>query len=257
VDDAAALRTRLPTLPPGATVAVIGGGLTGIETAAEIGRQYPHLDVTLQTDGAVGPGLSQGGRLQVRRSLAKLGVAVVEWSSAGADAAAAADVVVWCGGFKVTSLATDSGLPVDEHGRLRVDATLRARGLDNVFGAGDAAVVDEPGYAFIRMSCAAALPMGRHAGDNILRAARHQVLKPFTTMYVGQCISLGRGNAVLQVVRADDTPRQMSFTGPLAGMAKEGICKLTVVGMRREAGPALQTGSRISLPFREGERAAV
>ena len=75
LEEAQRLRARLQDVPMTAPVVVVGGGLTGIETAsefAEAGRK-----VTLVGD-ALGPSLGSSGRKSVAKALRKLGVRVVE-----------------------------------------------------------------------------------------------------------------------------------------------------------------------------------
>jgi len=56
----------------------------------------------------------------------------------------AADTVVWTAGVRPSPLPADSGLPVDDHGRLRVDRTLQVVGMEGIWGAGDVAAVPDP-----------------------------------------------------------------------------------------------------------------
>ena len=63
-DDAHRLRDRLLHLDRDATVSVIGAGLTGIEIAAEIAEQYPHLRVRIVSRGGIAESLS--GRADTR-----------------------------------------------------------------------------------------------------------------------------------------------------------------------------------------------
>jgi NADH dehydrogenase FAD-containing subunit len=252
-ESAARLRTKLASLAADSSVAVVGGGLTGVETATEIAQQHPSLKVTLSTAGVVTPGLSDGGRGRIRRGLHELGVQLLEHS---ADGPSSADVVVWCTGFRVPSLAADSGLPVDEHGRLLVDANLLVPGTERVFGAGDAVAIQGAAFDYVRMSCAAALPMGMHVGANVLRAIRGQQLKRVNPLYVGQCISLGRGNAVVQAVTTHDTPLPFSFSGRAAGWLKEGICRGTVLGVGLDSGLGRRSAAASPSALTEGEGAA-
>ena len=55
---------------------MVGGGLTGIETAAEVAETYPGLEVRLVTDTEPGAGLSERGRAHLRRVFDRLGVEV-------------------------------------------------------------------------------------------------------------------------------------------------------------------------------------
>src|SRR4051794_32981001 len=63
------LRDRLAHLQAGQTVAVVGGGLTGLEAATEIAEARPDLDVALATRGPLGDWLSPKARTHLRRVL--------------------------------------------------------------------------------------------------------------------------------------------------------------------------------------------
>src|SRR4051812_6233859 len=52
-----------------------------------------------------------------------------------------AHTLVWTAGVKASPLLQELGLPLDERGRVRVDATLRVEGLDDVWSLGDCAAV--------------------------------------------------------------------------------------------------------------------
>ncbi|NQX29317.1 FAD-dependent oxidoreductase [Microbacteriaceae bacterium VKM Ac-2854] len=230
-DGAARIRSQLDALPAGAGVAVLGGGLTGIETAAEIAQARPHLRVELRTSGVVAPHESARGRASALASLRRLGVDVVE----NVGTPASADVVIRCTGFAVPALAADSGLPVDADGRIRVDPSLRVLGSDTLYAAGDAAVIDDPGYDYLRMSCAAALPMGARAADSILATLRGEVPRPHDAGFLARCVSIGRRDALLQFVGRDDHAGRVVLNGRAAALMKETICRYTLRWLRTEA----------------------
>ena len=75
-EQAQRLRAALDELHRDAPVTVVGAGLTGIETAAELAEQG--RKVTLVCGGRLGPSLSEPGRRSVAKVLAKLRVAVLE-----------------------------------------------------------------------------------------------------------------------------------------------------------------------------------
>ena len=52
-----------------------------------------------------------------------------------------ARTLVWTAGVKASPLLAELGLPLDERGRVLVDATLRVEGLDDVWALGDCAAV--------------------------------------------------------------------------------------------------------------------
>lgn len=76
--DALRLRARLAELEPGGTVLVVGGGLTGIEAAAEFAEARPDLKVALAARGGVADQLSDKARRHLRGAFDRLGVTVHE-----------------------------------------------------------------------------------------------------------------------------------------------------------------------------------
>jgi NADH dehydrogenase FAD-containing subunit len=132
-----------------------------------------------------------------------------------------------------------------------VDADLRVAGVPNVFVAGDLAAPPAAcigtGLSTTRMSCAAAMPMGVHAAEQVLRLLRGAPLLPYAFKYSAQCVSLGRRRAMVVFVDADDRPTARVLRGRAAVLIKEGICR-GVVGALRLARwlPASYTARRTS-----------
>src|SRR3954447_15820464 len=175
---AAALRLRaaLAATPAGAGVAVVGGGMTGLETASELAEARPALRLRLVPAGRAGGWLSPAGRRHADAVLRRLGVEVVEDARVRAveqdrlgfddGAEAGFDLAVWCGGFVATPLARAAGLATDARGCAVVDATLRSVSHPEVLAVGDAAAVPRRrNGAAIRMACAVAVPPGAPAAD--------------------------------------------------------------------------------------------
>ncbi|OLT28823.1 oxidoreductase [Actinomadura sp. CNU-125] len=238
--DAEHLRDRLPGL---GSVTVVGGGLTGIETAAELAETRPGLRVDLVTAEPLGVSLGPRARRYLHRTFERLGVAVHENAPVAKVAADGllledgrdlpADAVVWTAGFRVPRLAAEAGLGVDGHGRVRIDRTLRAQTHPDVIAVGDSATLPVGGRAS-RMSCQAGLPMGLHGGKAAAALARGREPERMTLRYISQCVSLGRRDALVQFSRFDDTPIERAvLTGRAAVRTKELVVRGTVFAMRR------------------------
>jgi NADH dehydrogenase FAD-containing subunit len=243
-DDAHRLRDRLLHLDRDATVSVIGAGLTGIEIAAEIAEQYPHLRVRIVSRGGIAESLSGPGRHAVTKRLSALGVEMVENTdvqrcdgssiqAAGGDALPS-DCTIWTAGFSAPALARESGLPTDALGRLIVGESLSCPQHPDIFGAGDAIQAPPTVAGHLRMSCATALPLGAHAADSIIARLEKRAPAPLSAGYMLRCISLGRTSGLVQAVRADDSPRRLVLRGRLAGMAKAQMCNMTLSWIRGE-----------------------
>jgi len=234
------LRDRLDELHPDAPVVVIGAGLTGIETASELAGQRRR--VTLVCGGVLGPSLSRPGRRSVAKWLGRLGVDVLETAvvrEVRSDAVVLADgailpsaLTVWTAGFGVPELAARSGLSTDPLGRLLTDETLTSVDDPRIVAAGDAAA---PSGQPLRMSCQAAGPLGAQAANTVLSRIAGTKPAALNQAFVGQCISLGRSHATLQLARTDDTPVNAVLGGRITASIKEAICKATVWSIRREA----------------------
>ncbi|MEU1084723.1 FAD-dependent oxidoreductase [Streptomyces sp. NPDC005908] len=120
LDGARRLRSTLAEVPATAPMTVVGAGLTGVETAAELAEAGRF--VTLVCGGVLGPSLHARSRRRVARRLAALGVTVLEGAGTrvtevtrdgvrlddGRDVPGA--VTVWTAGFRVPDLAARSGL---------------------------------------------------------------------------------------------------------------------------------------------------
>ncbi|RAY11646.1 oxidoreductase [Actinomadura craniellae] len=246
LDQAARLRDRLA---PGQTVAVVGGGLTGVEAAAELAETRPELKVRLVTRGVLGAGLSPRGRRYLRRAFDRLGVEVREDARVAkvrADGAVLAggehinaDTVVWTAGFEVPGLARAAGFAVDDRGRMVVDRTLRSVSHPEVYGVGDAAAVHRADGQELRMACATGLPVAQQAVRGIADRLAGREPRPLRFRYVNQCISLGRRDGLVQFVRSDDSPRSAVLTGRPAALYKEAIVRSTILLERH---PTLPSG---------------
>ncbi|MGK5685409.1 NAD(P)/FAD-dependent oxidoreductase [Actinoplanes sp. URMC 104] len=198
-------------------VAVVGGGPTGVETAAELAEAHPGRRVRLLTDGELMPTISGRGRDHVRAVLRGLGVDVVEGVRVGGPEEVDAGAVLWAASMRpATELAREAGLDLDPAGRIRVDEALRSTSHPDVVVAGDAG-------AGWRMACATAVPTGAHAADTILREARGEAARPFRQRYFLLCMSLGRRDGLAQLLHPDDRPRSTIVTGRSAAWIKEGI----------------------------------
>ena len=240
LEGAQRLHYALADLPADAPITVVGGGLTGIEAAGELGEQG--RAVTLICGGALGPSLSGPGRRSVAKQLRKLGVTVLEsatvaevrWNSVVlADGTVLPSALtVWTAGFAVPDLATRSGLRTDALGRLLTDETLTSVTDQHIVAAGDAAA---PSNQPLRMSCQAAIPLAAQAANTVLARLAGTVPAALNQAFTGQCVSVGRSYGTIQLARRDDTPVNLYIGGRAAASIKEVVCKGTVWGLRKEA----------------------
>ncbi|KAA2257558.1 pyridine nucleotide-disulfide oxidoreductase [Solihabitans fulvus] len=257
------LRERVLALPQGARVVVVGGGLTGVETSAELAERFPALRVELVSP-MVAPSLPSHTRARVERTLTRLGVAIRAATATSVHAdrvdtdggVLSSDCTIWAGPFEVPDLALRSGLPVDEQGRLRTDETLACVGHPRIVGVGDAVAPPTSVAGHLRMSCQAAIPLGAHGADTVLALIRGEEPTPLSIGLVGQAVGLGRRAAIIQAARADDSPRGAVLSGRPAALVKELVCRSTVLSIKSM--PAAYRWSSGPTPTRvDREEAAV
>ncbi len=156
----AVTRTASPGRP--ARIVVVGGGAAGVEIAiclsARLLRDHgaeKHQITVLEAGEQVLAQKPESARQRVGAVLRSRKIEVrtavriraVEDGSVVPDSGASIpfDVLVWATGPRAPELFRDSGLPTDDQGYMRVDATLQAEGYMTIFGAGDCvSLVDHP-----------------------------------------------------------------------------------------------------------------
>ncbi|MGI5450881.1 NAD(P)/FAD-dependent oxidoreductase [Streptomyces sp. CA-243310] len=228
------LRARLAELEPGATVLVVGGGLTGIEAATEIAEARPDLEVSLAARSGVGDWLGDKARRHLHLVLDRLGVAVHERADVTrveADAVVTAEagriparVTVWTAGFAVHPIAAATTLTVSDAGQIVVDATMRSVSHPDVYAVGDAARAEGAGGKPLRMACATATPMAWQAADALAARLTGRKVPQSAIGYTAQCISLGRRDGILQRVTHEDEVTSTAIAGRGGARLKELIC---------------------------------
>ncbi|MDI5980680.1 NAD(P)/FAD-dependent oxidoreductase [Amycolatopsis magusensis] len=238
------LRARLDSLDSlgrqgeGGRVVVVGDGLTGIESAAEIAEARPGLSVTLIARGELGARLSAGARGHLRRAYGRLGVTVVEHTSVDAVEATrvrcadgtvlASDATVWTAGFAVHPIAAASGLEVTGNGLIVVDRTMRSVSHPHVYAAGDSVhAIGDHGRP-LPMSCGSAGHTGRQVIEAIVGRLTGCEIATTKLAYSGNHITLGRRDGILQPVDDEARAKPEYVGGRKAARVKEGINKIAL-----------------------------
>ena len=242
LEEAQRLQLALGELDHSAPVTVVGGGLTGIETAAELAETGRR--VRLVTGGVLAATLHDRGRSSTTRRLAALGVQLLDGPTSRVhtvqpDAVLLADgrrldsaVTIWTAGFSVPALAGDSGLSTDALGRLRTDESWVSLDDERIVATGDAAA---PSDLLVRMSCQAAVQSGPQAAETVLALIARQHPNRLSLAFVSQCVSLGRGAGLLQLTHLDDTARRTHLAGRPGAAIKELICSGIIWQLKLEA----------------------
>jgi NADH:quinone reductase (non-electrogenic) len=230
---AAALREVLPAVAQtGGRMLVVGGGATGIETAAEFAEAYPTLHVSLVTQDAFGAFMPPHIQAEMRQALTRLKVSIHEHKAVREikaheavlddGSALSFDLCLWAGGFTVPSVARDSGMAVNERGQILIDPYMRSISHLDIYAVGDSAFpAVETGGVAVRMSAFTAAVMGAHGADTLSAALNGKKAAPLGFIYVGQAVSLGKSAAVGFRLTPDDKPTSPLFTGKLAARIRE------------------------------------
>jgi NADH:ubiquinone reductase (H+-translocating) len=224
---------------------VVGGGMTGLEMASELATQFPERPVKLVTAGQLGGWLSERAREYLAATLSRQAVEVIEAvrvERVEPDRLLLADgaelpsgLTIWCGGFRASPLAANSGLETDGLDRLLVDRTLRSISHPQIIGAGDSAAT--PAFVAgrpLRMACQVAGPMGGHAAETALAELKGREPKALHFGYLHQPISLGRKDGLIQFVDRADRPKDSMLTGRSAAIYKELISSGPIPSMKLE-----------------------
>ncbi|MGH7933994.1 MAG: NAD(P)/FAD-dependent oxidoreductase [Candidatus Binataceae bacterium] len=235
---------RLPAAAAGPgqyTVAVVGAGLTGIETACEMpgklreaaaraGVRSPRLR-TILADHAphVGSDIGDSARPVIEQALASLkielrtGVVVRAIDAHGlvleSGERLVANTVVWTAGMRAHPLTAQFSGQRDRFGRLSVDDYLRVTGTNDVFAAGDVATLPIDGEHSSVMSCQHARPMGRFAGHNAVCDLLGKPMLPLHIDWYVTCLDLGPWGAVY----TEGWDRHVAASGREAKAIKQNI----------------------------------
>jgi NADH dehydrogenase len=107
--------------------------------------------------------------------------------------------VVWTAGVKPSPIVARLGLPLDGSGRIKVDATMRVDGHEDVWAIGDAAAVPDPS-AKGRKPCPPtaqhAIRQGRLTACNVAASLGNGRARPFRYKTKGVVADLGHNKAV-------------------------------------------------------------
>ncbi|GGP97292.1 NAD(P)/FAD-dependent oxidoreductase [Streptomyces roseolilacinus] len=222
----------------GGNVVVVGDGLTGIETATEIAESRPGLSVTLIARGELGASLSAGARDHLRRACDRLGITVLEHSTVEAveakrvrcadGTALASDATVWTAGFAVSPIAAAGGLEVTGEGRIVVDRAMRSVSHPNVHAAGDSAYAIGDNGRPLPMSCASAGHTGMRATATIVGHLTGRTVPSTRLGYLGNHISLGRQDGILQLVDDEARAKPQYVGGWRAARIKAGVLRMSL-----------------------------
>ena len=206
------------------SVAIVGGGSTGVEIAGALGefkkfilsRDYPELEqngmkiLLLEAADRILLEMPEGLASKATDYLASLDVEVM-LNAAVEDydgqqvklkdgRMLPAATFIWTAGVTGVELR---GLPsgvFGKQGRIHVDEFFRVRELQDVFAIGDIALMKTDEYADGHpMVAQAAMQQGKHLAGNLIRMAEKKEVNPFVYRDKGALATVGRKRAVARI----------------------------------------------------------
>ncbi len=202
---------------------IVGGGFSGVEVAGELNdllrasiRFYSNFtahDVTVTLVHArdqILPEVSPTLREFARKEMEQAGIQMLLNTRvvlATADGVGLADGRMVTGGTIVCTIGTTAALLVQlldtpkEKDRLVTDPDMRLRGIPNVWGVGDCAVIVNAYDGHPAPTTGQfAERQGRQVAENILRVLQGQPTKPFSYKSLGTLCGIGERNAVAEIL---------------------------------------------------------
>jgi NADH dehydrogenase len=197
------------------TAVVIGGGLTGIEVAAEMpgklraalaGAPAEPRVIIADRQPWIGSDMGEEARAVIDEALSALGVekrpgvSVAAIDAEGATLSTGerieAATIVWCAGMHAHPLTSRFPVERDRFGRVPVDEFLKIEGMPAEFASGDVAWFPIDGSRSCVMSCQHGRPMGRFAGHNVVCDLLGLPMLPLRIDWYTTILDLGAWGAV-------------------------------------------------------------
>jgi NADH dehydrogenase len=204
------------------TIAVVGGGFTGVEAAGEIVelfrsvlRFYKRLrpDQVKMVLLEAGPTLLAGLPAKMgeysRRVLERRGVEVVTGDGVtGADSTGLnlhsgrrieTETIIWSAGVQPSPTVAKTTLPRTKRGAIETRSDMSVAGLAGVWALGDCASIPDGEGGVYPATAQHAIREGPSLADNIVAAIRGKPTKPFRYTSLGMMAALGGRKAVAQL----------------------------------------------------------
>lgn len=203
-----------PTNAARNTVVVAGGGLTGLETVAEMPERLCSIlaetdirVVLVDSSAEIGAALGDEAAVVIQEALSELGVeGKVGLRVTALDASGVTlsngerietETVIWTAGMRANSLTSQIVGEKDNLGRILGDAYLHAPETKNIFVTGDTVKVPTDNLGnFNVMSCQHAMSLGRVAGYNAAAELVDLPLHAYSQPKYVTCVDLGPWGAL-------------------------------------------------------------
>jgi NADH:ubiquinone reductase (H+-translocating) len=236
-------------------IAIVGGGATGVELAAELYnaagalRHYglevfdeSRLHVTLLEAGPrILPALPEKLSQAAKHELGVLGVEVMENTQViearprtlltKAGDTLEADLIVWAAGVKGAEFLSELGLETNPRNQIIVTDTLQTTVDPNIFALGDCASYTPPGEQRpVPPRAQAAHQMASMVFDNIVRMQKGRPLKHFVYHDNGSLVSLSRFSTVGSLM-GNLIGGSMAIEGRLARFIYTSLYRMHLIGI--------------------------
>lgn len=236
-------------------VAIVGGGATGVELAAELYnaagalRHYglevfdeSRMHVTLLEAGPrILPALPEKLANAAAYELGQLGVEVRPATQVvearprqlitKTGEVIEADLIVWAAGVKGAEFLSDLGLETNNRNQILVTDTLQTTVDPNIYALGDCASYTPPGEDRpVPPRAQAAHQMASVVFDNIVRTQKGRPLKHFTYQDNGSLVSLSRFSTVGSLM-GNLVGGSMAIEGRLARFIYTSLYRMHLIGI--------------------------
>jgi len=203
------------------TIAVVGGGPTGVEMAgafAELIRGPLKNDqaeaaanmkvILIEAGPRLLPSFSPSLSARTKKDLEKLDVrvllntAVEEVTDSAIQIKGApalpAQITIWAAGVRGEPTASTLNLPLIST-RVDVEQTLQVKNYPHIWAIGDISGFKSSDGKFLPMVAPVALQQGRFVAQQIINLAKNKPLTPFKYRDKGSMATIGRNKAVVEV----------------------------------------------------------
>jgi len=220
-----------------------GGGLTGVELAAEMVARFDDLSARYHIDASeaemllielsdrILPSLDGKQVLRSVEAMQAMGIQILTKTRVTGMEESDGKLLVlrqpgdpiptrtmiWTGGIRISDLIRKSGAKTGAQGRVQVDRFLRVINYEEVFAIGDNALAINPSTGNVVPTAAQfALQQGFLTADNLYRTIQGKDAKPYHPRVLGEIVSLGKHLAVgWTVLPLGKRFRFLSFIGSL------------------------------------------
>lgn len=253
------------------TVAVVGGGPTGVEMAgalSELTKRVFKKDfrsinpersriVLIEASDRVLPTYSKESSAKAKKSLERMGVELiinqpVKDIESGRvhleNQSIEAETIIWTAGVEANPLVKNLPIESDRRGRAMVDADTSLPGYPEVFAIGDIANLTDPNGVQVPGVSPAAMQMGKHVAKIIQKEldGKNENRPAFKYLDKGNMATIGRSSAVAEIGK-------LKFSGFPAWSLWLFVHLVFLIGFRNRAAVLIQWMSAY-LRFQPGAR---